>query len=308
MGIDHTELVVPVITSLSTAIIDALFMRKNTENAEFEKLKAGKFNEVMNQLIDEGKMSYLDYYHCHNYLQVAKIADAELKKKNTSDYAGKENASYNHLDFDWYVRFFTDVGNISDHDMQILWGRMLAGQIESGNKYSLRTMETLTNMTSSEARLYKDISGLVLHSTSPDRYFFFIEDEFYTTGVNEEYGLTDDVMNKLVDCNLVNLQVVQAFEDILSGQSVFVNGDMAVLLERKTRKKKFSLYQSYPLTEAGVQILNLIDREPNYEYTKSVANYLLNKGNQLMVSVKHIHSCSEDEENYTLELGDDIDF
>lgn len=47
MIIEHTELVVPIITSLSTAIVNALFMRKNTESTEFEKLKAGKFDEVI---------------------------------------------------------------------------------------------------------------------------------------------------------------------------------------------------------------------------------------------------------------------
>lgn len=89
-------------------------------------------------------------------------------------------------------------------------------------------------MTRTEAKLYQDMSGLVLQTISPARYLFFIEDEFYTTGINEEYGLTNDVMDKLVDCNLVNLQVVQTFEGIESGQSMLVNGDMAVLIKRRS--------------------------------------------------------------------------
>ena len=65
-----TEL--PVISSSVSAIVGAiittLFLRKNTSTTEFEKVKAGKFSLVIDQLLESGKMSYLEYYRCRNFL------------------------------------------------------------------------------------------------------------------------------------------------------------------------------------------------------------------------------------------------
>ena len=44
------------ISAIGGAIFTAVFLRKNTSTQEFEKLKAGKMQEVADDLLESGKM------------------------------------------------------------------------------------------------------------------------------------------------------------------------------------------------------------------------------------------------------------
>lgn len=69
----------PAITSAVSAItgslFTAVFLRHNTSLQEFEKVKAGQFKELADTLLEEGKMTYTEYYKANNFLKVAQKAD-----------------------------------------------------------------------------------------------------------------------------------------------------------------------------------------------------------------------------------------
>lgn len=48
------------VQELISGLLKTVFMRKNSEKAELEKLRVGKISEVINDLISEGKMSYTE--------------------------------------------------------------------------------------------------------------------------------------------------------------------------------------------------------------------------------------------------------
>ncbi|MBQ2140285.1 MAG: hypothetical protein II433_04255 [Acidaminococcaceae bacterium] len=54
------------------AFFTTLFLRKDTKTTEFEKIKAGKFGEAIDQMLKNGKMTYLEYYKCNNFLDICK--------------------------------------------------------------------------------------------------------------------------------------------------------------------------------------------------------------------------------------------
>lgn len=54
------------------AIITAVFFRRNTQAQEFEKIKANKFSEVVNDLLESGKMTLTEYYKTKDFLDIAK--------------------------------------------------------------------------------------------------------------------------------------------------------------------------------------------------------------------------------------------
>lgn len=54
------------------ALFTAIFLRHNTKVDEFEKIKAGKFKEVADDLLASGKMTYTEYYKANNFLTIAK--------------------------------------------------------------------------------------------------------------------------------------------------------------------------------------------------------------------------------------------
>lgn len=44
--------------AVAGSLITAIFLRNNTSIKEFEKIKAGRFNEVTEELLSSGKMTY----------------------------------------------------------------------------------------------------------------------------------------------------------------------------------------------------------------------------------------------------------
>lgn len=48
---------------------------------------------------------------------------------------------------DWLMRFFNSIQDISNTDMQKLWGKVLAGEIKSPNSFTLRSLDTLSKIT-----------------------------------------------------------------------------------------------------------------------------------------------------------------
>lgn len=149
---------IPMINSSLSAIVGTvvttLFLRRNTLATEFEKVKAGKFSEIIDELLKNGKMSYLEYYKCTNFLQIAKKADAmyqEEKSVERKDY-----------DFDWLIRFFEYSSNVSNDDMQALWARVLAGEVQNPNSTSITLLNTLSMMRQEQAQSFCNISRFAL--------------------------------------------------------------------------------------------------------------------------------------------------
>ena len=68
------------------------------------------------------------------------------------------------LDEDWIFRFFGECQDISDREMQELWGRMLAGEFARPGSFSLRTLATVRNMTQHDARQFSKMTCAIWNS------------------------------------------------------------------------------------------------------------------------------------------------
>ena len=65
------------------------------------------------------------------------------------------------VDHDWTARFFNDVQDVSSEEMQQLWAKVLAGEVGRPGQFSLRTLDTLHNMSVGEARLFAEACNYV---------------------------------------------------------------------------------------------------------------------------------------------------
>ena len=148
----------PVLT-ITGALLNAFFFRRKTRKTaqiqELEKLKAGQLQEVAEELLESGKITYSELYKMKNFMQIAKLADEEFSKKGPIETLHEQ-------DFDWYTRYYEDCGNVSDEDLQAVWAKILAGEIRCPGSYSLRTLEYLRNLTKEEAMLFlPDVQALL---------------------------------------------------------------------------------------------------------------------------------------------------
>ncbi len=232
------------------AIFTAIFFRKNTRNAEFEKLKAGKFQEVTNQLLDSGYMTYTEFYKANNFLHIAEIADQVYKDKFKNKPA--ENQKY---DFDWFMRFYDIVGNVSEEEMQILWAKILAGEVHQKGTYSLQLLDILKNFTQKQSELFNKVST---HCFISGSNAFIPNDEEYLKFVGITYQDILDLdgfglMNSSADISLSG-------HIDLNQQFILNNGGLYMIVQYKksaNNNMKAFTFPQFPFTVAGRELVKL---------------------------------------------------
>ena len=87
------------------------------------------FGELVTQ-----RIQYQENKRQANLESVVEKAADELQGKEIQDHT---------VDHDWTARFFNDVADVSSEDMQLLWSRILAGEIERPGSTSIRTIGIL---------------------------------------------------------------------------------------------------------------------------------------------------------------------
>ena len=125
--------------------------------------------EAVDLLLDSGKMTYSEYYRMNNFLEIAKRADEEISKNNQPLQLKQQS-------FDWFLRYYDSCNGISDEDLQIIWAKILAGEIQNPGVHSLRTLECLKNLSPKEARLFKDFCEISFNRLES---FFVIADDAF---------------------------------------------------------------------------------------------------------------------------------
>ena len=90
-------------------------------------------------------------------------------------------------DHDWTARFFADVQDVSSEDLQLLWAKILAGQVERPGSTSIRTLGVLRSMTHRDAEYFRQFCAFTWFIEGARPLIFELEDEIYQrNGVN--YG------------------------------------------------------------------------------------------------------------------------
>ncbi|MCY4308569.1 MAG: DUF2806 domain-containing protein [Rhodobacteraceae bacterium] len=97
-----------------------------------------------------------------NIKSVARKAAHELESKEVPDQKP---------DHDWTARFFSSVQDVSSEDMQILWSKILAGQVKRPGSTSLRTLGVLQEMDRDTAKLFEKFCSMCMFLDLGDGIF-----------------------------------------------------------------------------------------------------------------------------------------
>ena len=240
--------------AVTGALFTAIFLRHNTKTDEFEKIKAGQFKEVANDLLMSGKMTYTEYYKANNFLAVAKKADSYYQEHPRTE----EPRMY---DFDWFVRFFEAVGNVSDETMQNLWAKILAGEIARPSTFSLKTIDVMRNLSKQDAELFIKVCS---HSfvSSADNIWLPNEDE-YIDSVGIKYT---DIM-RLSELGLIFNDATITLNFNCSNNPrilVYTHELIMVITSTSDNSEKISIGQ-YPFTVVGKELSTMISESVSEE-------------------------------------------
>jgi len=173
----------------------------------------------------------------------------------------------------WVCEFFNSCQDVGDAEMQILWSKILAGEISNPGKYSMRTLNLLKTLTEAEVHLFTKFCkfvwsnrGVHIYTNRTDEY------------LKQLYGFTFDDMIYLDAIGLINHQ-----------QSVVISLDPneSIILTYYDRMYKFTRFTpeaNYivrivnitPLTRIGVELAPITGASPDYGYVECLLQSLKN--------------------------------
>lgn len=233
------------VSAVTGGLFTAIFLRHNTATKEFEKIKAGQFREVADELLRSGEMTHTEFYKANNFLTVAKKADEYYSKMPKRD-------NFDAYDFDWFIRFYEAVGNISNEEMQDLWAKILAGEISHPSTYSLRTIDILKNLNKADAILFERIC---MHSICSGERTFLPRYDKYLDEVQIEY---DDIMH-LSELGLMynDSLIVLKIKPQKGVNILLANRNLIMTYSVSDESKNTFKINQYPFTQVGKEIASL---------------------------------------------------
>lgn len=243
----------PVLT-ITGALLNAFFFRRKTKKAaqiqELEKVKAGMLQEAAEDLLESGKITYSELFKMKNFMQIAKLADEEFKKKGLIEELPEQ-------DFDWHTRYYEACGNVSDEDLQTLWAKILAGEIRKPGSYSLRTLEHLRNLTKEEATLFLKISNKSLKI----QYDVLLPS---FPSFSEKSGIKFSDILRLEDCGLIKRSSMSYTVSIGDNEGMLCHDEKYVLLAKRISGDKELIIPGYPFTASGKELYSVIGCNLNF--------------------------------------------
>lgn len=110
-------------------------------------------------------------------------------------------------DHDWTARFFRHVQDVSSQEMQVLWARILSGEVERKGSTSVRTLEILRNLDQATAGLFRRLCSACVFLSPAENVV--LDARVPSLGGNaatnllEAHGLSFSVLNRLNEHGLI---------------------------------------------------------------------------------------------------------
>lgn len=192
-------------------------------------------------------------------------------------------------DHDWTARYFNDVQDVSSKEMQLLWARVLSGEVERPGSTSIRTLSILKNLDKATAGLFRRLCSACV-SLRPDGKEIWDARVPSLGGAPasnalRKYGLSFGNLNVLNEHGLIIPDYNSWFDfRMCIGAGMFESkpvrlpfnfqGRSWVLVSSNQRDKdqEFRL-SGVALTRSGRELLEIVDLEPMNEYTQDLMKF-----------------------------------
>ncbi|MGN6214111.1 DUF2806 domain-containing protein [Parafilimonas sp.] len=198
----------------------------------------------------------------HNIESITSIAAEQLKDEPAIDNKP--------IDEDWMNRFFNIAEDISNEEMQSLWGKILAGEIKRPQSYSLRTLELIRNLSKEEADIITKIANFVIKIRND--YLLYKGND----SALEKYGISYYDVALLTEIGIIQPGdfITYHFKPNTSlTRTPILYGNLVLVVERQANASE----QRLPVelfTKTGVEVLKLLNISPSLDYLKEIASFL----------------------------------
>ncbi len=263
------------------------------------KARSEELNIIHNSLPEEQKGLLTNFHYQNGSTELTyeskqtlqqrmneRLLYQEMKRQNNIDnivinayneMSCFDSVSGKALDENWITAFFDLSANISESQMQLIWGKILAGEIKEPGSFSIRTLDLLRKMSSDEANLFAKISPFILRCKGDSTGNLI--DYFLMDGLNgqllKKYGIDFPKILLLNEAGLIidNTWISFAIE-IEPAQTEYISGITGKIAVKNLGTETYKLsHSAFLLTEAGKELWKISsmasdNKERSKEYMK----------------------------------------
>ena len=110
----------------------------------------------------EGVRQRIEYQERKRQANIIAVVDGAARQLGRATVPAVEP------DHDWTARFFREVQDVSSEEMQVLWTRVLAGEIRETGMTSMRTLGILKDLDETTARLFSRLCSASVYLKGHD--------------------------------------------------------------------------------------------------------------------------------------------
>lgn len=212
----------------------------------------------------------IEFQERKRYANIASVVE------NVAEELGEKEVVDHEPDHDWTARFFDCVQDVSSEHMQKLWAKVLSGEVETPGRTSLRTLDTLRNMTKRDAELFEGIAGYVIEG----EFIFYNREVENRHRILSSYNLV-----YLEDCGLMNIVPSLAksiiWKDDDDNELELPYHGSTLLIVRSEGVYGNMEIPTVLLTIAGRELLGIVKGTVQMTYLQDFSSFLDHEGCQL---------------------------
>jgi hypothetical protein len=186
---------------------------------------------------------------------------------------------------DWLNHFEEEASQKSSEEMQLLFGRILAGEIQRPSSFSIKTVKLLGELDSGAAKLFQHLCSLCVSLSAGN---LVLDTRVVSLSGNAafnslaSYGLTFGQLNMLHEYGLIipdynsyaDYRVCIADEDKRVALPITYQNRIWGLAPTSDRPKDKELrLHGVALSRSGKELMKIVDIEPAEEYTSALQEY-----------------------------------
>ena len=244
---------------------------------------------TIGELIDQ-RVQFQEEKRQANIGTVVTWAAQELGDREVQDHE---------VDHDWTARFFNDVQDVSSEELQALWAKILAGEVERPGSTSLKAMNILRGLDRTTAVLFRRLCSARMTplvglqgggSVQTGTDIVPSLDSHATGTFLEEYGLSYASLNRLNEHGLIVPEYNSTWMNLVadtgpsksprwSSMAFGFQGRAWVFVPIDGREGDFKIETSgILLTHSGMELARVVDIEAMPEYHQAVTDYFEQRG------------------------------
>jgi Protein of unknown function (DUF2806) len=233
-----------------------------------------------------------------NLDKICEVAAQEISSATEPDESSEkeDDEKAPQISDDWIDSFRKEACGKSSEEMQILFGKILAGEIKQPNSFSIRTVRIMGQLDSRTASLFRLLCSLCVTIENQD---IILDSRVPSLGGDaaqnalQNYGLS---FANLIDLEEYGL-IISEFNSYMDYRNSIVRNNMVVLTLKYSDtywglvpvnvddwplEKSFQVH-GVMLSNSGKELLKIVEIETNEQYTSALNSYFLGMGLELTV-------------------------